>query len=120
MADQNENASPRRKWRRWALAAGFVALLIGLVIGFRAHTKRAFERKVQGIRERGYPTSPQEVHTWYAAVPPEENAALGISKAYDFYVEAGKNDPQLLGDGLVLGEPLPPKLAGAIASMVER
>ncbi|HEX7862145.1 MAG TPA: hypothetical protein VF773_17555 [Verrucomicrobiae bacterium] len=90
------------------------------MIGLRTHAKRAFQREVQGIRERGYPASPKEVHAWYAVVPPEENAALGILKANEFYVEPGTNEQRSLSDRLVLGEPLPPKLAGAIASMVER
>jgi hypothetical protein len=90
------------------------------VIAIRAHTTRALERELRAIRNRGFPTSPQEVNAWYASVPADENSALVILKAYDFYVEAGANDPKDLSEGLVLGETLPPKLAGAIARLVER
>ena len=78
------------------------------------------QRELQAIRDRGFPASPEEVNAWYASVPADENSALVIFKAHHFYVEAGANDPKDLSKGLVLGETLPPKLAGAIAGLVER
>ena len=120
MSEQDRVARLPRLKRLALWAVSFFILLVASAIAIRAHTKRAMERELQAIRERGFPTSPQEVNAWYASVPPDENSALVILKAHDLYGEAGANDPKNLSQGLVLGETLPPKLAGAIASLVER
>jgi hypothetical protein len=120
MREQDRVARPRRLKRLAQLTVAFLVLLVVSGIAIRAHTTRAMERELQAIRDRGLPTSPQEVNAWYASVPANENSALVILKAHDFYVEAGANDPKDLSKGLVLGETLPPKLAGAIAGLVER
>jgi hypothetical protein len=120
MSEQDRVVRPRRLKRLALLTVAFLVLLVASSIAMRAHTKRAMERELYAIRDRGFPTSPQEVNAWYASVAADENSALVILKAHDFYVEAGANDPRELSEGLVLGETLPPKLAGAIANFVER
>src|SRR5687767_6492444 len=120
MPEQNRVARPRRLKRIALMAVALLVLLAASVIAIRTLAKRAMDRELQAIRDRGFPTSPQEVNAWYASVPPDENSALVILKAHDFYIEAGANDPKDLSQGLVLGETLPPKLAGAIAGLVER
>src|SRR5437773_9707031 len=78
-------AKSRRKLRWFCLIAGALVLALVLVRITQRHQAQA---RLETIRKAGFPASLDELNSWYAIVPWEENAALKFLEAADSKVDA--------------------------------
>src|SRR5262245_16405523 len=72
----------RRHRRRWVLIILVGALLLAFGCLRWTHRSRV-EHDLDAIRKAGFPSTLDEVNSWYAIVPVEENAALKFLTAAD-------------------------------------
>jgi hypothetical protein len=63
----------------WLLSA--LLTLIAVYTGYRLYLAHKINVKIERIRQAGFPVTTPELNKWYAAVPPEENAALILINA---------------------------------------
>ena len=104
----------------WFLSALFT--LVAVYSGYRLYLSHKIKVRIGQIRNAGFPVTTAELNKWYAAVPPEENAALILTNAFAHLVKADTNSPYLpvVGSGKLpaRNEPLPPEMRQAIAENV--
>jgi hypothetical protein len=104
----------------WLLSA--LLTLIAVYAGYRLYLAHKIKVKIGQIREAGFPVTTAELNKWYAAVPPENNAALILTNAFAHLVKGNTNSPDLpiIGRGKLppRNEPLPPEMRQAIADYV--
>jgi hypothetical protein len=83
----------------WLLSA--LLTLIAACAGYRFYLAHKIKVKIGQIRQAGFPVTTAEMNKWYAAVPPEENAALILTNAFASLVKGNTNSPDLpiLGRG---------------------
>jgi hypothetical protein len=103
---------PRRKLPGCAIAALAGALVLGAVVlvvwGQQAKWKRRFEAKVEEYRAAGEPVTAAEVMAARPPVPPEENAAPILLKAFEKLEEVDGPDADETSwviESLVWGSP---------------
>src|SRR6266542_2679835 len=104
----------------WPLSA--VLTFITVYAGYRLYLAHKIKVKIGQIRQSGFPVTTAELDQWYAAVPPEQNAALIMTNAFAHLVKVNTNTPNLpiIGRGKLplRNEPLPPEMRQAIADYV--
>src|SRR5437899_2473474 len=104
----------------WLLSA--LLTLVGVYSGYRLYLAHKVKVKIGQIRQAGLPVTTAELNQWYAAVPPEENAALILTNACAYLVKGNTTSPDLpiLGRGKLppRTEPLPPEMRQASADYV--
>src|SRR5207248_581606 len=104
----------------WLLSA--VLTLITVYAGYRLYLVHKIKVKVGEIRQSGFPVTTAELNKWYAAVPPEQNAALILTNAFAHLVKVNTNTPNLpiIGRGKLppRSEALPLEMREAIADYV--
>ena len=104
----------------WLLSA--VLTFITVYAGYRLYLAHKIKVKIGQIRQSGFPVTTAELDQWYAAVPPEQNAALIMTNAFAHLVKVNTNTPNLpiIGRGKLplRNEPLPPEMRQAIADYV--
>jgi hypothetical protein len=111
----------RSRWRRpsrWVPLAVLGLLVAGLFV-LRIVSTLASKASVNEVRSRGLPVNALELDIWYKRVPASENAALlflEASREHNF--PAKGMDPDESKETFKPGEPLPPKLADAVAIYV--
>ena len=90
------------KTRWWQRPSRLVPVTIGALVllafvGLKVSSQTGLQREMKAVRAKGLPTNSKELHEWYAAVPPEENAGLKFLAAHEVYVEPAKgSDPSEL------------------------
>src|SRR5690349_15880308 len=104
----------------WLLSAVFTLMVA--YAGYRLSLAHKIKVKIGQIRQAGFPVTRAELNQWYAAVPPEENAALILTNAFAHLVKVNTNTPNLpiIGRGKLppRNEALPPEMRQAIADCV--
>jgi hypothetical protein len=104
----------------WLLSA--LLTFISVYAGYRLYLTHKIKVKIAQIRQAGFPVTTAELNQWYAAVPPEENAALLLTNAFAQLVKGYTNTPDLpiIGRGKLppRNEPLPPEMKQAIVAYV--
>src|SRR5437667_655705 len=104
----------------WLLSA--LLTLVGVYSGYRLYLAHKVKVKIGQIRQAGLPVTTAELNKWYAAVPPDENAALILTNAFAHLVKVNTNTPNLpiIGRGKLppRNEPLSPEMSQAIADYV--
>jgi hypothetical protein len=122
------NPTPQRTTARRQQRIGIVWLLsallavIAVYAGYRLILAHKINVKIEQIRQAGLPVTTTELNKWYAAVPPEENAALILTNVFAHLVKGNTNSPDLpiIGRGKLprRNEPLSPEMRQAIADFV--
>src|SRR5437667_128641 len=122
------NQTPRQTTAKRHQRIGIAWLLSSLLTfitvyaGYRLYLAHKINVKIDQIRQAGLPVTTAELNQWYAAVPPEENAALILTNAFAYLVKGNTNSPDLpiIGRGKLppRNEPLPPEMRQAIADYV--
>lgn len=81
MSDAPSIPAPSKS-RSW-LRPGWIATIavVGLITLWTWHGRSANRGILERLRAQGLPTSPSELHRWYAQVPPQENLALPLMEA---------------------------------------
>src|SRR6266536_1508981 len=96
----------------WLVSA--VLTFITAYAGYRLYLAHKIKVKIGQIRQAGLPVTTAELNNWYAAVPPEENAALILTNAFAHLVKVNTNTPNLpiIGRGKSprRNEPLAPEM----------
>src|ERR1043165_2163129 len=104
----------------WLLSA--VVTLAAAYAGYRLYLAHKINVRIGQLRQAGLPVTTAELNQWYAAVPPEQNAALILTNAFAHLVSVNTNTPNLpiIGRGRLppRNEPLPPEMKQAIADYV--
>jgi len=104
----------------WLLSS--LLTFITVYAGYRLYLAHKIKVKIGQIRQTGFPVTTAELNQWYAAVPPEENAALILTNAFAHLVKVNTNTPNLpiIGRGKLprRNEPLSPEMEQAIADYV--
>src|SRR6266550_2275406 len=104
----------------WLLSA--VLTFITVYAGYRLYLAHKIKVKIRQIRQTGFPVTTAELNQWYAAVPPEENAALILTNAFAHLIKGNTNsaDLPIIGRGKLppRNEPLPLEMKQAIADYV--
>jgi len=72
------------RWRRWVWRAGLVlsGFIILLAI-WRLALDRLIAAELASIHEKNYPATLAELNRWYPRVPPGENRAIVLGRAFD-------------------------------------
>src|SRR6266516_3684197 len=119
------NQTPQQTLARRQQRIGIVCLLSALLAGggvylcYRLYLAHKIKAKIRQIRQAGFPATTAELNNWYAAVPPEENAALILTNAFAHLVQVNTNTPNLpiIGRGKLppRNEPLSPEMRQTIA-----
>ena len=65
------------------------ALVLVLIVAWRWSLKRDVDRQLAALRARGIPLSGAELNDFYTAVPPDRNAALVMTQAFELLQEFG-------------------------------
>src|SRR5438876_1605127 len=122
------NQTPRQTTAKRHQRIGIAWLLSSLLTfitvyaGYRLYLAHKINVKIGQIRQTGFPVTTAELNQWYAAVPPEENAALILTNAFAHLVKGNTNSPDLPIIGRAKlprrNEPLPPAMKQAIADYV--
>jgi hypothetical protein len=104
----------------WLLSA--LLTLVVVYSGYRLYLAHKIKTKIELIRKAGFPVTTAELNKWYAAVSPEENAALILTNAFAHLVKGNTNSPDLpiIGRGKLppRNAPLPPEMRQAISDYV--
>jgi hypothetical protein len=75
---------PVSRWKRWVWRAGLVLSgFIILLTVWRLTLDRLIAAELAGIHEKSYPVTLAELNRWYPRVPPGENRAIVLGKAFD-------------------------------------
>jgi len=95
------NPTPQKSTARRHQWIGIVCLLSALLAAggfylcYRLYLAHKINVKIEQIRQAGFPATMGELNKWYAAVPPEENAALVLTNAFAHLVKGSTNSPNL-------------------------
>lgn len=75
---------PISRWQRWVWRAGVVLSgFIILIAVWRLTLNRLIAAELAGIHENTYPVTLSELNRWYPRVPPGQNRAIVLGKAFD-------------------------------------
>jgi hypothetical protein len=106
--------------KRWALVLMGLLVMLGFV-GWRLSASSGVKQQVAELKKRGLPTTAVELDLWYTNVAALDNAALEFLEAYRTYNSPGTNNPsEMKAEEMVVGHPLPPKLAEAVEALVSK
>jgi hypothetical protein len=109
--------------RRYKILIALFLILAGGFIAWRMYANHEVETRLAAIRAAGYPVTPVELDAWYPQVPPEENAAIVLLEAFQYFVRQGRDMDNLpvCGDAMppVRSQPMPPEMTSAIADYLE-
>ena len=79
----------RRVWRAGLILSGFIIL----IAVWRLALSRLITAELAGIRENSYPVTLAELNRWYPRVPPGENRAIVLGKAFDRLSRVARDRP---------------------------
>ena len=93
------------KGLKWlGIVGGVILLLVLASLGFRAMQERSIAGKLAKLRQMGRPTTMTELNAWYAEVPAESNAALGVLAAMEMFPSVLPDKLPIVGLGAVRAE----------------
>jgi hypothetical protein len=118
---ETQTGSVWKRRKRWVLAAVPLFVVLGFV-GWRFSASSGVKRQVAELKREGVPTTAVELDIWYTNVPAVDNAALEFLEAFRTYNAPGRtnNPSEMKAEEMVVGHPLPPKLAEAVEALVSR
>ena len=105
--------------RPWVYVWGGLILVLTVYVVYRAGQQYLIRRELARVRAEGYPTTVEELRSWYIEHTPDQNAAESYVAAFDAYVEADREELlpfQAWADLPERSEPLAEDMKAAIAA----